>query len=120
MATRESARRSARIAVVGRPRCPVDRLLLGYLAIVTVVAVARAPSEPECWWLLPAHALFVLLLYPDPPPAARTGRAGARARSIRCSCSWGSTARSASSTAGAPIHDAAVQRLGGRRSSASR
>jgi hypothetical protein len=41
---------------------PVDRLLLGYLAVVTVVAVARAPKIPECWWLLPAHGLFVLLL----------------------------------------------------------
>ncbi len=42
---------------------PVDRLLLGYLTIITVVAVIRAPRQPECWWLLPAHALFVLLLY---------------------------------------------------------
>lgn len=42
---------------------PVDRLLLVYLAVITVVAVIRAPRQPECWWLLPAHALFVLLLY---------------------------------------------------------
>ncbi len=42
---------------------PVDRLLLVYLTIITVVAVIRAPRQPECWWLLPAHALFVLLLY---------------------------------------------------------
>ena len=42
---------------------PVDRLLLVYLSIITVVAVIRAPKQPECWWLLPAHALFVLLLY---------------------------------------------------------
>jgi membrane-associated phospholipid phosphatase len=42
---------------------PVDRLLLGYLAIVTVVAIVRAPREPGCWWLLPAHALFVLLVF---------------------------------------------------------
>ena len=41
---------------------PVDKLLLGYLTIVTVVAVVRAPGRPECWWLLPAHGLFVLLL----------------------------------------------------------
>lgn len=41
---------------------PVDRLLLGYLAIVTIVAAVRAPSQPECWWLLPAHGLFLVLL----------------------------------------------------------
>ncbi|MGH7500067.1 MAG: phosphatase PAP2 family protein [Gemmatimonadales bacterium] len=41
---------------------PVDWLLLGYLAIVTVVAIIRAPRQPSCWWLLPAHALFVLLV----------------------------------------------------------
>jgi membrane-associated phospholipid phosphatase len=42
---------------------PVDRLLLLYLSIITVVAIVRAPREPECWWLLPAHGLFLLLLY---------------------------------------------------------
>ncbi len=41
---------------------PVDLLLLGYLAIVSVLALARAPSQPGCWWLLGAHALFVVLL----------------------------------------------------------
>lgn len=42
---------------------PVDLLLLGYLGIVSVVALIRAPTQPGCWWLLGAHALFVLLLY---------------------------------------------------------
>jgi membrane-associated phospholipid phosphatase len=41
----------------------VDKLLLAYLAIVTVVALVRAPREPGCWWLLPAHGLFVLLVF---------------------------------------------------------
>lgn len=41
---------------------PVDRLLIAYLAVVTVVAVRRAAREPACWWLLPAHGLFLLLL----------------------------------------------------------
>lgn len=41
----------------------VDLLLLGYLAIVSVVAVDRAPAQPGCWWLLAAHALFAVLLY---------------------------------------------------------
>lgn len=47
---------------VARRLLPVDRVLLGYLAIVTVVAIVRAPSRPELWWLLPAHALFLVLV----------------------------------------------------------
>ena len=42
---------------------PVDLLLAGYLVVVSVVAVVRAPGLPNCWWLLAAHALFGLLLY---------------------------------------------------------
>jgi membrane-associated phospholipid phosphatase len=45
------------------PLRPVDLLLLGYLAIVSVVAAWRAPDYPEVWWLLLAHALFLLLLF---------------------------------------------------------
>jgi hypothetical protein len=41
---------------------PVDLLLLGYLGVVSVVAAGRLERVPECWWLLLAHALFVLLL----------------------------------------------------------
>jgi membrane-associated phospholipid phosphatase len=41
----------------------VDWLLLGYLAIVSAVAVIRAPKQPDCWWLLLAHALFGLFLF---------------------------------------------------------
>ncbi len=42
---------------------PVDLLLAGYLAVVSVVAIIRAPGLPNCWWLLLAHALFGVLLY---------------------------------------------------------
>lgn len=42
---------------------PVDRLLMAYLSVVTVVAILRAPREPACWWLPPAHGLFLLLLF---------------------------------------------------------
>jgi membrane-associated phospholipid phosphatase len=42
---------------------PVDLLLLGYLSIVSVVALVRAPDQPGCWWLLLAHALFLVLLF---------------------------------------------------------
>ena len=41
----------------------VDWLLLAYVAIVSVVAVVRAPDRPGCWWLLVAHGLFVVLLF---------------------------------------------------------
>lgn len=47
----------------GMPLQPVDFLLAGYLAVVSVVAVIRAPGLPGCWWLLGAHALFGVLLY---------------------------------------------------------
>lgn len=41
---------------------PVDKLLAGYVAFVTVVVVARGgPADPGDAWLLTAHALFVSL-----------------------------------------------------------
>jgi membrane-associated phospholipid phosphatase len=45
------------------PLRPVDLLLAAYLAVVSVVAIVRAPGRPNCWWLLVGHALFGLLLY---------------------------------------------------------
>jgi hypothetical protein len=41
---------------------PVDLLLLGYLSVVSVVAAGRLDRVPDCWWLLLAHTLFVVLL----------------------------------------------------------
>lgn len=41
----------------------VDLLLLGYLGVVSVVAASRASGQPACWWLLLAHALFLVLLF---------------------------------------------------------
>jgi membrane-associated phospholipid phosphatase len=53
----------------------VDLLLLAYLAIVSAVAVMRLSSQPGCWWLLLAHALFVLLLFlMTRPGLGRVGR----------------------------------------------
>jgi membrane-associated phospholipid phosphatase len=49
--------------VRGTPLRAVDILLAGYLAVVSVVALIRAPGLPGCWWLLAAHALFGVLLY---------------------------------------------------------
>ena len=56
----------------------MDLLLAGYLAVVSLVALIRAPGQPGCWWLLAAHALFGLLLYlvtrPGLGPVGRTIR----------------------------------------------
>jgi membrane-associated phospholipid phosphatase len=56
----------------------VDFLLLAYLGVVSVVAGVRASSQPACWWLLLAHALFVVLLFlvtrPGLGPVGRTIR----------------------------------------------
>ena len=41
----------------------VDWLLLAYLGVVSIVAALRVPTQPECWWLLAAHALFLVFLF---------------------------------------------------------
>src|SRR5918995_2144083 len=73
----ETARERAAPAHVGRLR-PVDLLLAGYLAVVSLVALVRAPGQPGCWWLLLAHGLFGVLLYlvtrPGLGPVGRTIR----------------------------------------------
>ena len=60
------------------PLRAVDLLLLAYLAIVSAVAAFRASRAPECWWLLLAHALVVVLVYlvtrPGLGPVGRTIR----------------------------------------------
>jgi membrane-associated phospholipid phosphatase len=60
-ATAAAADRAGARGFVHRLR-PVEGLLLGYVAIVSVVAAVRALDEPRCWWLLVAHALIVVLL----------------------------------------------------------
>jgi len=45
------------------PLRAVDLLLLAYLGVVSLVAVIRLPRTPQCWWLLLAHALVVVLVY---------------------------------------------------------
>jgi membrane-associated phospholipid phosphatase len=44
------------------PLRTVDLLLLGYLGVVSAVVITRISSQPRCWWLLLAHALFLILL----------------------------------------------------------
>jgi len=40
----------------------LDKVILGYLAIVSAVAAMRLPENPACWWLLGAHLLTVVLI----------------------------------------------------------
>jgi membrane-associated phospholipid phosphatase len=55
---------------------PVEVLLLGYVAVISVVALVRAPKWPGCWWLLAAHALIVVLIgLVRTPGMGRVGRA---------------------------------------------
>jgi membrane-associated phospholipid phosphatase len=57
------------------PLRTVDLLLLGYLGVVSIVALVRAPSHPEVRWLLLAHALFAVLLFlVTRPGLGRVGR----------------------------------------------
>lgn len=60
------------------PLRPVDLILLVYLLVVSVVAASRASAQPGCWWLLLAHALFLVLLFlitrPGLGPVGRTIR----------------------------------------------
>jgi membrane-associated phospholipid phosphatase len=54
---------------------PVDRVLLGYLTIVAVIAARRAPARPECWWVVAANLMMaVLIALVTRPQAGRVGR----------------------------------------------
>ena len=54
---------------------PVDRVLLVYLAVVTVVAVHRAHAQPGCWWVVAGNALMaVLIVLLNRPGLGRVGR----------------------------------------------
>jgi membrane-associated phospholipid phosphatase len=41
---------------------PVDLLLLGYLAVVSAVAIHRAGARPACWWVVAANGLTAVLI----------------------------------------------------------
>jgi membrane-associated phospholipid phosphatase len=78
MAVAVETKREREKAAGGTGLRAVDWLLAGYLGVVSVVALVRAPEQPGCWWLLVAHALFALLLYlitrPGLGPVGRTVR----------------------------------------------
>ncbi len=54
----------------------LDKTILWYVAIVSALALWRAPDNPACWWLLGAHALVVaLILLVQRPGLGVAGRA---------------------------------------------
>jgi len=54
---------------------PVDIVLLGYLAIVSAVAIHRAGARPDCWWVVAANGLTaVLIALLARPGLGRVGR----------------------------------------------
>jgi membrane-associated phospholipid phosphatase len=62
-----------------RPRqprlLPVDVLLLGYLVVVSAVAIHRAGARPACWWVVAANGLTaVLIALLRRPGLGRVGR----------------------------------------------
>jgi membrane-associated phospholipid phosphatase len=62
-----------------RPRqprlLPVDVVLLGYLAVVSAVAIHRAGARPACWWVVAANGLTaVLIALLGRPGLGRVGR----------------------------------------------
>ncbi len=57
---------------------PVDVVLLGYLAVVSAVAIHRAGARPACWWVVAANGLTAVLIAligrPGLGPVGRTLR----------------------------------------------
>ena len=71
--------RRGRARATDRPRLRrVDLVLLGYLAVVTAVAVSRAPGQPECWWLAAGQRARRGAHRPAHPARARAGSARVR------------------------------------------
>ena len=58
----EPQQAQVRHRAVSRHFFPVDRLLLGYVGVVSAVALSRLSSFPDCGWLLLANALVVALV----------------------------------------------------------
>jgi membrane-associated phospholipid phosphatase len=92
------------------PLRPVDLLLLAYLTIVTIVAALHLSENPGGWWLLVAHALFVVLLYLITRPGL--GPVGRTIREIYPLLLLPAlyTELDVLNSGGIQIHDAAVQR----------
>lgn len=89
----------------------VDLLLLGYLAVVSLVAAERVARQPGCWWLLAAHALFVVLLVLlTRPGLGPVGRAIREVYPLLLLVGLYSELDVLNGAGSVPVHDALVQR----------
>lgn len=90
---------------------PVDVLLLAYLSVVSVVAATRLHRIPACWWLLLAHALFVLLLFLlTRPGLGPFGRAIREVYPLLLVLGLYGELDVLNGSGGVPVHDLLVQR----------
>ncbi len=90
---------------------PIDRVILGYLLVASVVVIARLHRQPGGWWLLGAHALIVVLIailvY---APLGRAGRALREVYPLVLLVALYSALDVLNRGGAAQVHDAVVQR----------
>jgi membrane-associated phospholipid phosphatase len=89
---------------------PVDVLLLGYLAVVSAVAIHRAGARPACWWVVAANGLTaVLIALLGRPGLGRVGRTLREIYPLLLLVGlYGQL--DVLNTGGVPVHDGLVQR----------
>jgi membrane-associated phospholipid phosphatase len=89
----------------------VDLLLLGYLGVISLVALERAPRNPGCWWLLGAHLLFgILLLLVTRPGLGKVGRILRELYPLLLLIGLYGELDVLSGINGPPVHDSTIQR----------
>jgi membrane-associated phospholipid phosphatase len=90
---------------------PVDRVLLGYVAVASVVAAARLPGNPACAWVLLANLLLVVLaVLVNRPGLGPIGLGLAEISPLIVVAGFYGALDILSAHGGVPIHDALVQR----------
>jgi membrane-associated phospholipid phosphatase len=90
---------------------PVDKVLLGYVAITSGVAAARLPGNHACAWVLLANALVVLLaILVNRPALGPVGRALADLYPLPVMVGCYAALDILAAHGGIAPHDAAVQR----------
>ena len=90
---------------------PVDKVLLGYVAITSGVAAARLPGNHACAWVLLANALIVLLaILVNHPALGPIGRALADLYPLLMVVMCYAALDILSAHGGVATHDAVVQR----------
>jgi membrane-associated phospholipid phosphatase len=93
------------------PLQAVDILLLGYLGVISLVALERASRNPGCWWLLGAHLLFgVLLVLVTRPGLGRVGRMLRELYPLLLLLGLYGELDVLNGINGLPVHDSTVQR----------